>query len=177
MLVITDCQYVITEHEILSAMKNMKHNKSPGCDGFPIEFYKVFWIDIGKYLLKSFNESFTEGILPLTQRQGIITCIHKTGKPREHLKNWRPISLLNADYKIVSTVIAMRMRKVLDDVISSDQKGFLTNRNIAENTRLVYDVMSELKRLNKPGMLLLVDFEKAFDSVEWSYIKKSIKGF
>ena len=85
--------------------------------------------------------------------------------------------MLNADYKIVSTVIAMRMRKVVDDVISSDQKGFLTNRNIAENTRLVYDVMSELKRLNKPGMLLLVDFEKAFDSVEWSYIKKVLKAY
>ena len=63
----------------------MKNNKSPGTDGFPVEFYKFFWTDIGKFLINSLNESFNTGRLSFTQKQSIITCIPKGNKPREFI--------------------------------------------------------------------------------------------
>lgn len=77
-----------------------------------------------------------------TNKLGIITCIPKEGKPKQYLKNWRPISLLNVVYKLASGCIAERLKKVLDKLISSDQTGFLKGRFIGENIRLVYDLMN-----------------------------------
>ena len=91
-------------------------------------------------------------------------------------KNWRPISLLNVDYKILSGVLAARIKPVLCQTINNDQKGFLKDRCISENCRLVYDIMVELEK-NKSGLLLLVDFQKAFDSVSWEYIKSVLKEY
>ena len=91
------------------------------------------------------------------------------------MKNWRPISLLCTDYKIISSVMANRMKTALNDIIGPDQKGFLKERYIEENTRLVYDLIQYCKAKNKVGILLLVDFEKAFDSIEWTYIRKVLK--
>ena len=68
--------------------------------------------------------------------------------------------------------MATRMKKVVHDIIGPDQKGFLKNRHIEENTRLVYDLIQYCKKTKREGILLLIDFEKAFDSIEWSYIDK-----
>ena len=159
------------EDEVKNIIKNMKNNKTPGNDGIPIEFYKIFWNQIGVFLLRSLNEAFIKGELSITQKQSVITCIPKGDKPKQFLKNWRQISLLNVDYKILSGVLAKRMKMVLPSVISSNQKGFMKNRYIGENTRLVYDIISELNCQDKSGIILLADFEKAFDTLEWDYIK------
>ena len=87
------------------------------------------------------------------------------------MKNWRPISLLNTVYKIISGSIANRVKTYLDKIINPDQTGFIKSRNIAENIRIVYDIMQYTEDENIPGLLLLIDFEKAFDSVSWSFIK------
>ena len=79
----------------------MKNNKSPGLDGFTVEFFKFFWIDIGLFILKSLNYGYRTGSLSITQKQGAITCIPKPNKSRCDLKNWRPISLLNVIYKLL----------------------------------------------------------------------------
>ena len=129
------------------------------------------------FLINSFNEAFTQGELSLTQKQGIIICLPKGNKPREILKHRRPISLLNIDYKILSGVLARRLKKILPKIISETQKGFLQGRYIGENVRLVFDMMSELSHLKKKGLILLLDFEKAFDSLEWSYITEVLKHY
>ena len=74
-------------------MKNEK--KSPGLDGFTVEFFKFFWIDIGVFVLRSINYGYRTGSLSVNQKQGIITCLPKPNKCRYNLKNWRSISLLN----------------------------------------------------------------------------------
>ena len=93
------------------------------------------------------------------------------------MKHRRPISLLNIDYKILSGVLAGRLKKILPKIISETQKGFLQGRYIGENVRLVFDMMSELSHLKKKGLILLLDFEKAFDSLEWSYITEVLKHY
>ena len=84
--------------------------------------------------------AYNSGEISITQKRGVINCIPKGDKSREYLNNWRPISLLNTDYKIITSVMANRMKSVLNDIISPDQKGFLKDRYMEENTRYVYDL-------------------------------------
>ena len=129
------------ENEIKVVLKNMANGKSPGSDGYPAEFYKFFWLDLGEYLLKSLNEAFEVGELSQTQKQGIISLIPKGDKPREFIKHWRPISLINVDCKLLSGVLAHRLKQILPKIIGNEQKGFLKKRYIGENIRTVYDLM------------------------------------
>lgn len=165
----------ITYTELLNSLKRSKNNKSPGLDGFTMEFYKFFWLDLGHFLLKSINYAYNCGQLSVTQKQGIITCIPKPNKPRNILKNWRPLTLLNTAYKLASSCIAERIKTCLNTIISNDQNGFIPGRYIGDNTRMIYDVMFETARQNIPGMLMLIDFEKAFDSVSWRFINKVLE--
>ena len=84
----------ITEDEIAHVLKNMKNNKSPGSDGFTVEFFKFFFKDLKTFIKCGINEGYSMCKFSITQRQGIITCIPKGDKPRHVLKNWRPITLL-----------------------------------------------------------------------------------
>ena len=114
------CEGLITISECSDALKNMPNNKTPGTDGFPTEFYKFFYKDIRKNLLDSFNFSFNNGKLSTDQRRGIINLIPKPDKDPTYLKHWRPISLLNTDYKILAKCIASRMKNVLPGIIHND---------------------------------------------------------
>ena len=111
----------------------------------------------------------------LSQLSGIITCIPKGDKIRNTVKNWRPITLLNSVYKFYSSIIAERIKKILPKLIHPDQKGFVNNRFIGENTRLMYDIINECNTQNIDGLILLIDFEKAFDSISWSFISKTLE--
>jgi hypothetical protein len=144
----------------------MKSFKSTGIDGFTVEFYKFFLNDIKIPLMKCLNESLDNDKFSASQRQGLITCIPKEGKPKHFLKNWRPITLLNVDFKIASACIANRIKPILRNIISETQRGFLKGRYIGECTRFVYDLIDKLEEDDMPGLLLLIDFEKAFDTVE-----------
>ena len=156
----------------------MANNKSPGSDGFTTEFYKVFWNKIGHFVVRSLNFGYNMEELSITQRQGIITCIPKEGKSKFYLKNWRPITLLlNVAYKIGSGCIAQRIKNVLDNIISSEQTGFIPGRYIGENTRLIYDIMQYTEDNDIPGILMMIDFEKAFDTVSWKFIHKCLDFF
>lgn len=88
------------------------------------------------------------------QRRGIISLIPKEGKDNLLLKKWRPITLLNADYKVASKAIANRLKKVLGPVISNDQTGFLPNRHMGENVRLLLDVIEHVDNEDMPGLIL-----------------------
>ena len=140
----------------------MKNNKRPGSDDFTVEFFKFFFKDFKHFIRRSINEGYQKGTFSVTKRQGIITCLPKGDKPRQFLKKkWRPITLLNVIYKIASGCIAQRLKSVLPKLISSDQTGFLSGWYIGENIRLIYDLMNYVEEENIPGLLLVVDFEKA----------------
>ena len=162
------CEGVITAEECLAALKTFQHNKTPGTDGLTAEFYLCFWNDISGPLIGCLNHGALLGELSISQRQGIISLIPKKKKDPLLLKNWRPISLLNTDYKLATKCIATRLEKVLPHLIQSDQTGYIKGRFIGENIRLISDIIEQHE--NKEGMILFLDFEKAFDSLEWGYL-------
>lgn len=101
----------------------------------------------------------------------------KGDKPRQFLKNWRPISLLNISYKLAYGCVAERLKTCLPTVIHENQKGFLEGRYIGENIRLMYDLLNYTESNKIPGMFLLIDFEKAFDSVSHDFILNILEKF
>ena len=129
------------------------------------------------FVVNSINFGSLLGELSVTQKQGIITCLPKDNKPRHFLKNWRPIALLNTAYKIGSGVIASRLNRHLGKLIDLDQTGFISGRYIGDNIRLIYDMLQFTEENDIPGLLLLIDFEKAFDSISWDFLLSVLKFF
>ena len=128
-------------------------------------------------MVRSVNYSFDIGSLSIQQRLGIVTLLPKGSKDKRFLTNWRPLTLLNTFYKLVSGVITDRIKPVLDDLIHHDQKGFIPGRYIGESVRTCFDTLDYARNNNKAGLLWLVDFEKAFDSISFNYIEKCLKFF
>jgi hypothetical protein len=121
-------------------------------DGFTSEFCKFFWIDFQEYAIKSLDFAYENSLLSVSQKQGLITCLPKEGKPKHLLKNWRPISLLKVDYKIGSPYIAQRLKTVLKKLISNRQTGFQKGGYIGECTRLILDIIVRTKEEHIPGL-------------------------
>ena len=107
------CEGLLTNKECLDALKSMESEKTTGTDGFPTEFYKVFWNDISTTLISALNFAYDTGQLSITQRRGIITLIPKKDAEPYFIKNWRPLTLLNCDYKLAAKAIANRLKVFL----------------------------------------------------------------
>ena len=166
----TKFQPVLTENECFEALKNMKNDKSPGSDGITAEFYKIFWPEVKGYLIESLNYSYQTNGLTELQKQSIITLLPKKDKDVLSINNWRPVSLLNVDYKIASKTIANRIKTYLDKLISFDQTGFIKGRYIGENIRTIQEIIEHVKSNNTAGLILFTDFQKAFDSISHTYM-------
>ena len=164
------CEGYLTLPECYNSLKMFKQNKSPGCDGLPAEFYLAFWPEIGNKLVKCLNYCLDKNSLSLSQRRGVITLLEKKGKDPHKIKNWRPVTLLNTDYKILTKSLSRRIEKYIPDVIHPDQSGFVKNRFIGEPIRFVEDLIEKFDREDKPGIVMQLDFEKAFDSIEWNFL-------
>ena len=161
----------------MDALKNMALDKSPGVDGFKTNFYKCFWNELKQPLLDSFLYSFKSGELGDGQRRGLLNLIPKKSKDLRFLKSWRPVSLLSTDYKILAKVLAMRLQKVISVLVDPDQVGYIKDRYIGENIRTIEDLMHYTSLRKVPGILALVDFEKAFDTIEWSFLFETLAKF
>ena len=123
------------------------------------------------------NSAHEKGQLSISQRRGVITLLPKDDTALSHLKNWRPITLLNVDYKIASKAIAKRIEATLPHLILTDQTGFIKGRYIGENIRLISDLMEQTKIDKTPGILLAIDFRKAFDTLEWPLIYYALETY
>ena len=171
------CEDVLTESELLKSIKAFKNGETPGTDGLMAEFYKFFWLDIKGYLLASIRFALENGIMSMEQRRAIISLLLKKEKNRIFIKNWRPISLLNVDYKILAKALANRLTKYLPRLIDEDQTGYVKQRFIGNNIRIIEDIMIYTKQNNIKGIMLSIDLEKAFDFLKWSYLDKCLKNF
>ncbi|MCP3901869.1 MAG: reverse transcriptase family protein, partial [Desulfobacteraceae bacterium] len=166
----------ISYNEGTKAIKLLKANKSPGIDGIPSEFYIKFWEKICHIIIDSFNESFDEGQLSESQRTAIISLIFKKGDAQS-LCNYRPISLTNCDYKILAFCLANRIQSVIKSIVKPSQVAYIKGRFIGSNIRLIEDIIEYYNRYDKSGLLMTLDFQKAFDSIEWNFMFEVLKYF
>ena len=123
-----------------------------------------------------YNDCFDNNILPLSMRRSIISLIHKKGDKTD-IENYRPMSLTNTDYRILTFVLAIRLQKVIKDIVSPDQVAYIKGRFIGTNIRLVLDLFDLYNSKNDRGLFMFVDFKKAFDSVEWEFLFKTLDKF
>lgn len=134
---------------------NLKLNKSPGLDGLSDEFYQCFWKDLKQLFQDTLKCTFENDQMSYSQRLAVISLISKKGD-QTNIKNYRPISLTNTDYKIIDFVFARRLQKVIDNLINENQSAYLKGRYIGENARIVLDYCKET---NNEGIFLFLDFE------------------
>ena len=165
----------LTEKELHTALKNLKNNKCPGSDGLSVEFYQTFWDEINGYLHKSLFFAQEQGVLSTEQKRGIISLILKKDTDRLSLHHWRPITLLSVDYKILTKALALRLKRIIPDLIFTDQTGYIAGRYIGTNLRTIEDIISYTDTTGESGFLLALNFQKAFDSVSWSSIAEALK--
>ena len=159
------CEGPISENELLNAFKNMSNKKSPGNDDLTKEFYETFWEDLKKPLCPSIAKAIHRGEFSHSQKQAVIKLVEKKDGDKKFIKNWRPFSLLNINTKLISKVLAERLKNVLPSLISSDQTAYVKGRFISEGGRLTSDVLEICDKLQIKGFLMTVDIEKAFDSI------------
>jgi hypothetical protein len=131
----------------------MSEGRSPGNDGLSVEFYKFFWTDIKDFLFASVCHSRRVGELSTSQKQAIIKLLEKRDKDKRFIENWRPISLLNVDTKIISKSLASRFLPVLTTIIPSDQTAYVKGRYIGESIRLISNILDISKMLDVSGQM------------------------
>ena len=170
------CEGNITDSECLQALKSMANGKVPGPSGFTKEFFVANWESLGSLTVRYINEAYTKGSFFVTQRRGFISLLPKKGDQR-YLKNKRPVVLLDIIYKIAAKVISLRMQKVINGLISTDQTGFLKGRSIGDNLRLMSDAICISEKENTPGIIMNMDYSCAFDSVEHVFLFRALRVF
>ena len=170
------CEGLFTQEELLLALQGLQTGKSPGSDGLPTEFYLTFWDSLSDPLVEIYNERFRLGVLSDSQRKGLLRLIHKKDE-RNLVKNWRPISLLNTDYKLASKVITERLKKVMSSIVHLDQTCSVPGRSIFSNLQLIHDVLDMIDKTNETGILVTLDQEKAFDRVDHQFLMRVLSKF
>ena len=162
----------ITYEELTEAMQRMKKGKSPGANGYTAAFFRYFWNELGPFLYRAHQLSTLKKEMMLSHREGIITLIPKAGQSPDQIKAWRPITLLNVDFKIISSAISARLQQVISKLTDACQTAYVKGRFIGENTRLVYDVINSLSENEQSGLIVSADFESAFDSLSWDFVER-----
>ena len=170
------CEGHLTLAECYEALGQIASSKSPGADGLPVEFYHRFWGLLGNDLVDTLNYSFIHGSLSDSQRLGIIRLLFKKDDPLL-LKNWRPISLLNTDYKICTKVLANRLRRVISLILSEDQTCGIPDRSIFENLFLIRDTIDLVNHKELSAAIISLDQEKAFDRVNHGFLQRVLERF
>lgn len=165
----------ITQDEIKDAIKQLKNNKAAGADGYPTEFFKTFMEDLLPSLEKTYDGVLFEGIIPPSWREAVLILIPKPGKDKTLCKSYRPITLLNVDLKIFTTILAKRLQRIVTQYVNVDQTGFMPGRSITDNIRKTLNLIGHCRAQKLSSLLLAIDFEKAFDSVEFPYLTRLLR--
>uniref|UniRef100_A0A803TU04 Reverse transcriptase domain-containing protein n=1 Tax=Anolis carolinensis TaxID=28377 RepID=A0A803TU04_ANOCA len=154
--------------EIVRAIQRLPNNKAPGPDGLSTIYYKVFQDILSKPLQKVMNNILEGEKIPQSWENANIVLIPKKNTDNVRVANFRPISLLNADYKIFTSIMAERLKNVLAERIHEDQCGFLPGRHQRDNIRIIMNAIEYYEKNRQREMaFLFLDAEKAFDSVNW----------
>lgn len=167
----------ITVAEIRKAVSLMNTWKSPGYDGFPVGYYKEYMGNLAPVLVKAYQEAFEIGHMPPTFNEALISLIPKKDRYITDPSNFKPISLLNLDFKMLTKVLVLRLQQVSPNIIHPNQAGFMKNTSSSDNMRKLIHLMWLAQSKNVPIAATSLDAEKAFDEVEWSFLFSALSHF
>lgn len=167
----------ITTEEINSAISKLKTNRAPGTDGYTSEFYKLLREPVIPLLRNTFNWVLKGGEIPNSWREAFISVIPKEGKDKLDCSSYRPVSVLNQDYRLFTAILARRLEKSLPEIINQDQTGFIKQRQTQDNIRRTLHVMQNIIKRRLEAVILGLDAEKAFDSVRWDFLYMVMERF
>jgi hypothetical protein len=165
-----------SDTEIADALFQIGPLKAPGPDGFHARFFQRNWLILKEDITAAVKHFFANGILPEGSNDTIITLIPKT-KNAGKLKDFRPISLCNVVYKIISKCMVNRIRPLMDSLISECQSAFIPGRLINDNALIAFECFHAIQR-SRGGpddfCALKLDLAKAYDRVDWSYLEGAL---
>jgi hypothetical protein len=167
-----------TEQQVYDAISQMEKNKAPGPDVFPAKFYQVFWETLKGDLMALFKD-FQDGNLPLYHLNfGTIILLPKK-EDAVQIQQYRPICLLNVSFKIFTKVRTSRVTKFAHLVLRPTQTAFMPGRHILEGVLVLHKTIHELHHKILDGVLIKINFEKAYDKVNWDFLQQAMrmKGF
>ncbi|XP_063302249.1 AF4/FMR2 family member 4-like [Pelobates fuscus] len=167
----------ITEEEVNRAIMKTKKQKTPGPDGFSNLFFHTFKSILSKQLAIAFNNAVQEGSFPEEMTRANMLPILKQGKDPTVMASYRPISLINSDVKIFSSILAERLKSIIRTLIHNDQIGFIPDRWVGSNSRRIIDIIDNANKKHIPLMTLAVDAEKAFDRLNWKFLEASLEAY
>lgn len=148
----------------------MPTGKAPGPDGFPLEFHKQFWPELCPILMQAINGTLDSNSVPESWSLAVISLLLKKDKDPVNCSFYRPISLLNVDFKIIAKSLARRLETVLPYIVNPDQTGFVKSRYGTDNIRRVLNFIDHLNATMEPAFIVSLDAEKTFDRVEWPFL-------
>jgi hypothetical protein len=166
----------ITQEEVDQAAKAMPPGKAPGPDGFTTDFFHHCWDIVRKEVWEVVEESRMSGQVLSALNATFLTLIPKEERVTNP-KQFRPIALCNVIYKIITKVIANRLKPIFPYVISKEQAGYVEGRQIMDSVILAHEVIHSLKSTKTPGMLIKLDLSKAFDKASWQYLRATLNSF
>lgn len=161
--------------EIEAAMLAFPPQKAPGPDGFPADFYRAFRSQLAPRLNNLYTHCWEQEILPESMMEAYMVLLLKPGKDPTECSSYRPIALLNMDLKILTKILASRVAKVISTVVDIDQMGFMPGMSTDTNLRRLFTHL-QLDVSESPAKVIVsIDIEKAFDSVDWQYMLKVLE--
>ena len=163
------CEGPLSLEELTEALRISNKNKTPGPDGLTTEFYICFWDLLGPLLVDVFNECLANDE-PCQSMKASLNRLVFERDDRRCFKNWRPITLLNSDYKIGSKALSLRLSKVLESIINTDQTCSVLHSSICSNLTLLRDTLHFIDRSGETGIPISLDQEKAFDRVDRTFL-------
>jgi hypothetical protein len=154
------------KEEIFQVVKDLQGDKSPGPDGFTMAFFQKCWHVIETDILRFFNEFFEKGTFAYSLNATFVTLIPKK-QNAINIRDFRPISLIGSVYKILAKVLANRLRRVLDGLISESQNAFVGGRQTLDSVLIANECLDSRVKCSIPGVVYKLDIEKAYDHVNW----------
>eukprot|EP00253_Pinus_taeda_P035519 PITA_35519 len=166
----------ISMEEVEEAIRSMPNDKAPGPDGFTINFYKACWNTVKQEVWEVVEDSRRSGTILKSINSTFLALIPKVEEAKTPDK-FRPIALRNVIYKIISKVIANRLKSILPGIISEEQSGYIEGRQILDNILLAQEMIHSLHSRKEAGMLMQLDLSKAYDKVSWRYLEAVLDSF